>query len=220
MDAQGKGTDKFEPYKIMGKHGHGLGFGDINGDGRGDLIVHNGWVEAPENPYSDSWTFHQQFELSSRASVPILVIDVNKDGLSDVIVGQAHGYGLDWYEQQKDPRTKKMTWIKHPIDPFNSQFHTMEWVDLDGDGEEELITGKRYRAHNGNDPGGNDPAGIYYYKWNGEGFSKQTITYGPLGEGKGTGIYFSVTDLTGSGKKDIIVAGKDGLYVFYNKGNE
>ena len=96
----------------------------------------------------------------------------------------------------------------------------MQWIDLDGDGEAELITGKRYRAHNGNDPGANDPVGIYYYKWNGEGFTKQIISYGPFGEGKGLGLYFSVSDLTGSGRKDIIAAGKDGLYIFYNKGYE
>lgn len=215
-DSRGKGAGNFHSHKIMGKHGHGLGFGDINGDGRGDFIVHNGWIEAPENPYQEPWTFHQEFNLGA-SSVPILVVDVNKDGLNDLIVGQAHDYGLDWYEQKKD---KKASWTKHPVDPYNSQFHTMQWVDLDGDGEEELITGKRYRAHNGNDPGANDPLGIYCYKWNGEAFTKQIISYGPFGEGKGLGIYFSVADLTGSGRKDIIAAGKDGLYVFYNKGYE
>lgn len=218
-DSRGKGTGNFDRYKIMGKHGHGLGFGDINGDGRGDFIVNNGWLEAPENPYKEPWPFHQQFNLGT-SSVPIVVADVNKDGLNDLIVGQAHDYGLDWYEQRKDKKTKIRSWIKCSIDPYNSQFHTMQWIDLDGDGEEELITGKRYRAHNGNDPGANDPLGIYYYKWNGEAFTKQIISYGPFGEGKGLGIYFSVTDLTGSGRKDIIVAGKDGLYVFNNKGYE
>ena len=215
-DGQGKGTGKFKSYGIMGKHGHGLGFGDVNGDGRGDLIVHNGWLEAPERPFDSAWVFHPDFDFGT-ASIPILVVDVNKDGLNDLIVGQAHGYGLDWYEQKIDSRTKKRSWTKHPIDPFNSQFHTMEWTDLDGDGQMELVTGKRYRAHNGRDPGGKDPVGVYYYKWNGESFSKQTISYGIFGEGKGTGLYFDVYDLTGSGRKDIILAGKDGLYIFYNK---
>ena len=84
--------------------------------------------------------------------------------------------------------------------------------------KEELITGKRYRAHNGGDPGEEDALGIYYFKWNGESFTKQVVSYGPLGEGKGSGLTFSIADLTGSGRKDIIVAGKDGLYIFYNKG--
>ena len=92
----------------------------------------------------------------------------------------------------------------------------MKWIDIDGDGKEELITGKRYRAHNDNDPGANDPVGIYYFKWNGETFSKQIISYGEYGEGKGTGLYFSTADLKSSGRKDIIVAGKDGLFIFYN----
>lgn len=218
-DGQGKGTGKFEVSKISdSKSGHGLGFGDINGDGRGDLIVSGGWAEAPVNPFKDPWTFHGDFSLGT-SSVPVLVADVNKDGLNDLIVGQAHSYGLDWYEQKKDKKAK-VSWVKHSIDPFNSQFHTMKWVDLDGDGKEELLTGKRYRAHNGNDPGENDPLGIYYYKWTGESFTKQVISFGPFGEGKGLGVYFSVADLTGSGRKDIIAAGKDGLFVFYNKGAE
>ena len=147
------------------------------------------------------------------------MVDVNGDSKNDLIVGQAHGYGLDWYEQIMDTSGKR-AWIKHAIDPDNSQYHTMEWVDLDGDGKNELVTGKRYRAHNGKDPGANDPIGLYYFKWNGKEFVKHTISYGPLGDGKGAGIYFSVTDLRGSGRKDIVVAGKDGLYVFFNLGNE
>lgn len=220
LDSKGKGTGTFEKHKIFDKPSdHGLGFGDINGDGKGDLILNEGWLEAPKNPYKDAWVFHHEFSLGT-SSVPIIVADVNKDGKADVIVGQAHNYGLDWYEQPKDKTNNKGSWTKHSIDPFNSQFHTMEWVDLDGDGKEELVTGKRYRAHNGGDPGETDPLGIYYYKWNGDSFTKQIISYGLYGEGKGAGIYFAVSDLTGSGRKDIIVAGKDGLCVFYNKGYE
>lgn len=215
-DGDGDGTGRFQKVRVADSQGHGLGFGDINGDGRGDFIMSGGWLESPEDIINGSWTFHEEFDFGS-ASIPILVVDVNGDGMNDLIVGQAHGYGLYWYEQHIDEKGQR-EWIKHPIDPFHSQFHTMEWEDLDGDGNFELITGKRYRAHNGNDPGGKDPVGLYYYKWNGESFVKQTIAYGPLGEGKGTGIYFSVTDLTNSGYKDIVVAGKDGLYVFFNTG--
>jgi hypothetical protein len=216
-DSQGKGAGRFETIKIGDtKSGHGLGFGDVNGDGRNDFILSAGWLEAPINRFKDKWTFHEELALGT-TSIPVIVVDVNKDGLNDLIAGQAHGYGIDWYEQKKDKKSK-VSWIKHSIDPFSSQYHTMEWIDIDGDGKEELITGKRYRAHNGNDPGENDPLGIYYFKWNGEAFTKQVVSYGEFGEGKGTGLYFTVADLTGSGRKDIIVAGKDGLYVFYNKG--
>lgn len=212
----GKSKGEFTKVDVAEEQGHGLGFGDVNGDGRGDFIISNGWLEAPENVLEGEWVLHEDFDFDD-ASVPILVVDVNKDGKNDLIVGQGHSYGLHWYEQKVNAAGERK-WIKHPIDLNNSQFHTMEWEDLDGDGEKELITGKRYHGHNGNDPGGNDPIGLYYYKWNGEAFVKNTISYGPLGEGKGTGIYFEVEDLDNNGRKDIVVAGKDGLYIFFNEG--
>ena len=95
----------------------------------------------------------------------------------------------------------------------------MHWVDIDGDGAPELITGKRYRAHCGNDPGSDDDIGIYYFKWNGESFSKQVIAYGPPGTGAGCGIFFTIVDLNGNGRPDIVAPGKDGLYLFENLGS-
>ncbi len=215
-DDNGKSKGTFFKVDVADSQDHGLGFGDVNGDGRGDIIVSKGWLESPENILTGKWTFHSEFDFGS-ASVPILVVDVNGDSKNDLIVGQAHGYGFDWYEQTLDESGKR-NWVKHAIDPDHSQYHTMEWIDLDGNGSMELVTGKRYRAHNGKDPGGKDQIGLYYFKWNGKSFDKHTIAYGPLGEGKGTGIQFSVVDLNGSGHKDIVVAGKDGLYVFYNGG--
>jgi hypothetical protein len=215
-DRQGKSNGKFLKVNVALTHEHGLGFGDINGDGRGDFVVSEGWLEAPPDPLKGKWIMHKEFDLGT-ASVPILVEDVNEDGKNDLIVGQAHGYGLDWYEQILD-KSGKRSWVKHPIDPSHSQFHTMEWADIDNDGKMELITGKRYRAHNGGDPGSNDSLGLYYFKWNGQSFIKNVISYGPLGIGKGAGLFFSVADLHHTGRKDIIVAGKDGLYVFFNMG--
>jgi len=208
------GKPTFTPHKVAERHGHGLGFGDVNGDGRGDFIISTGWVEAPATPQG-TWTPHDDFDIG-QGSIPIVVADVNKDGLNDLIVGQAHDYGLFWYEQKVDKRTRR--WTKHPIEPMHSQFHTMLWTDLDRDGDNELITGKRFRAHNEKDPGSFDDIGLYYFVWNGESFTKQIISYGPLGQGKGTGIYFAVADMDGNGWKDVIVAGKEGLFVFYSDG--
>lgn len=208
---------RFQEYCISeGESGHGFGFGDINGDGRGDIVLAKGWLEAPNNPLGGKpWVFHQEFDLGS-ASCPILVVDVNGDGLNDLIVGQAHGYGLDWWEQRIIGG--KRTWIKHPIDPFNSQYHDLIWADIDGDGNPELITGKRYRAHCGRDPGEYDNTGLYYFKWTGENFAKQVIDFGPARVASGCGIMFQVVDIDGDGRLDIVAPGKDGLYLFKNLG--
>jgi hypothetical protein len=216
-DKNGKGTGIFEKFVISeGQSGHGLGYGDINGDGRIDIILHNGWLEQPKDPYAGTWEFHQEFELD-RASVPVLVYDVNKDGIPDLISGQAHDYGLAWCEQ-KIGEDGERTWIKHDIDTTASQYHDMVLADIDNDGEPELITGKRFWAHCGRDPGETDPLGIYYFKINGGVFEKHVIDYGPAGTASGCGIYFWAEDINGDGRLDIIAPGKDGLYLFVNLG--
>jgi len=217
-DAQGKGTGKFEAHTIYDQsQGHGLGFGDVTGNGRGDFILAKGWLEAPEDTFGGEWLFHEDFDLGS-ASIPVLVVDVNGNGLNDLIVGQSHAYGLDWWEQRVEGGER--SWIKHPIDPFHSQYHDLQWVDIDGDGACELVTGKRYRAHNGNDPGAWDDLGLYYFKWNGESFSKQVIDYGTPGMASGCGILFAIADLNGNGRLDIVAPGKDGLCLFENMGTD
>lgn len=212
--------NQFQTVVVAPTQEHGLGFGDVNGDGRGDFIISNGWLEAPADPNASTggWPLHPEFTLGT-ASVPIIVTDVNGDRLADLIVGQGHGYGLHWYEQTREGGGKR-GWTKHLIDDKNSQYHAMEWVDITGDGRPELLTGKRYRAHNDGDPGADDPVGLYYFAWDKaqKQFVKHDIAYGQAGVGKGTGIYFAVADLRKTGRKDIVVAGKDGLAVFFNEG--
>ena len=216
-DAHGKGTGEFVRHVIRDENqGHGLGCGDIAGNGRCDFVLRDGWLEAPENPYEDEWVWRPEFSLFRSSSIPILVVDVNGDGLNDLIVGGSHEYGLDWWEQRMAGGQR--AWVRHPIDPFNSQYHDMKWIDIDGDGECELVTGTRYRAHCGKDPGAADPVGISYFKWTGESFAKQVVDWGPVRVGTGLGMHFDVADLTGNGLPDILAPGKDGLYVLYNEG--
>jgi hypothetical protein len=224
LDSSGRGTGKFKQFVIHDQPtGHGLGAGDINGDGRCDIVLAKGWLEQPPEGLAGKWTFHQEFDLGS-ASVPVLVVDLNGDGVNELIVGQAHGYGLDWYEQRTDRggsrglAAGKRRWIKHPIDPWCSQYHDLLWADIDGDGQCELITGMRYRAHCGREPGEYDPHGIYYFKWSGENFVKEVIDFGPIRQAAGTGIHMQVADVDGDGRLDVVAAGKGGLYLFRNLG--
>lgn len=223
-DANGRGTGKFESYplKFAGREndaqGHGLGFGDISGSGRGDFVFRNGWLEAPENPYEGEWIWHPEFEFPWGAGIPILVADVNGDGVSELIVGHGHGYGLSWWSQTPGKDGKRV-WTEHPIDPYSSQYHDMQWVDIDGDGVCELVTGKRFRSHPTNEPGLHDAYGWYIFKWTGESFAKQVVDFGPVGVGHGLGIHFAIADLTGDGRLDVVAPGKDGLAVYFNQGN-
>jgi hypothetical protein len=193
--------------------GHGIGFGDINGDGRGDIVAPHGWYEAPSDPRKGEWRLHEEFSLGS-CSIPVAVCDFNGDGLADIFYGMGHNYGVYWLEQGKDADGKR-TWTTHEIDKSWSQAHAIILADLDGDGKPEAVTGKRYYAHNGHDPGANDPRIVCYYMWSPEkkGFKKHVIDEGTTAA---FGLYQTVTDMDGDGDLDIVAPGKSGLYVFEN----
>ncbi len=218
---------RFQRHDIGKRSGHGMGIGDINGDGRADVVVHEGWFEVPPQPFQDtSWTFHKEFNLG-HTSLPCAIHDVNGDGLADIIYGEAHNYGLFWLEQGKGEGGKR-TWERHLIDKKISQAHAIVTADLDGDGKKEVITGKRLRGHAGGDKGAKDPVGLYYYNWNPaeKSFTKHTISeYPGFQDGDdlqrrgapGTGMQICIQDLNGDGRPDLAVAGKSGTYILLNQ---
>ena len=224
-DADGKPTGEFECYKIgTDNAGHGMGFGDITGNGKTDIILYNGWLEQPDDVYSENWKFHPDFNIAA-ACIPMLCYDVNGDGVNDLIVGAGHNYGLWWFEQ-KIFADGTREFVQHEIDMNCSQYHDMQLFDIDNDGNLELVTGARHFAHNGNDPGELDPIGTYIFKMNKCGcgtthFIKHTLDFGKVEDGaSGVGIYFWLEDLTGNGYKDLVAPGKEGLYIFYNEGKK
>jgi hypothetical protein len=199
------------PSGSKAEDGHGTGIADINGDGKADVLTPYGWFENID-ANRDQWKWHPDWNLGD-AGFPIIGYDVNNDGKTDIIYGQGHSYGLYWLEQQGSGAHRH--WVRHVIDESYSQIHALKLVDLDGDGEPELLTGKRYRGHAGHDPGSYDPLVAYYYKIDRKTakFTRYAISVNGTAA---AGTQFVTADFDGDGDIDIATAGKTGVHFFEN----
>ena len=191
-------------------HGHGIGAGDINKDGRMDILTPEGWLEAPANLVDANWRFHRDFPALKSLSF-MYVVDVNGDGRNDIVSGNAHDYGVFWLEQNAGG-----TFELRMIDDSWSQPHTITMVDLNKDGKADFLTGKRFMAHNGRDPGEREPLGIYWFEFAKEAsgkvqWTKHVIDYSTR---TGSGMQMPVADINGDGLLDFVTPGKSGLYLF------
>jgi hypothetical protein len=188
--------------------GHGVGMADMDGDGKTDLLTPFGWFKNID-ANSDKWEWHGEWKLGE-SGFPIIGYDVNGDGKTDVVYGRGHSYGLYWLEQQGGGK-----WAKHTVDESFSQVHVLKLVDLDGDGKPELLAGKRYRGHSGNDPGSYDPLVIFYYKIDTKSgkFTRYPIS---MNGTAAAGTQFIVQDLDSDGDLDVAAAGKTGVHFLEN----
>ena len=194
--------------------GHGIGFGDIDGDGRGDIVGPSGWLKAPADPGSGRWIMHHDFTLDRDASIPILVFEVDGDGDNDICWGRGHRFGIRWLEQKRSS-TAPTVWQRHVIDTSWSQPHSILLADIDNDGQQELVAGKRYMGHDGKDPGEYDPLVAYWYKFDKQKRSWHRHLVAPGGLA-GFGLDPKAIDLDGDGDMDLVGGGRSGLYWFEN----
>jgi hypothetical protein len=206
-----------------GKFTHGLGVGDVNGDGRLDLLEKNGWWEQPESLDGDpQWKKHP-FQFSEAGGAHMFAEDLNGDGRNDVITSlQAHGYGLVWWEQlpgEGEPQFEQRVIIgaslkDNPHGVRFSQPHAIDFVDVDGDGLKDIITGKRYWAHGPKGDAEPDAAAVvYWFRRVPRAGGKVDWTPYLIDDDSGIGTQVMAGDVTGDGKPDIIVGNKKGVFV-------
>ena len=193
-----------EPGRATHQYTHGLGWGDINKDGRNDIIIKSGWWESPVNVKEADWTFHKASLGEDCANM--FVLDADEDGDQDVVSSSAHKYGLWWHEQTDTG------WATHEISKLFSQSHALAMVDINGDGNPDLISGKRYLAHVSGDPGTDDPSVLYWFEFI-PGKDPQWIPH-LVDDNSGVGNNFQVQDMNGDKLPDIIISNKKGVFVF------
>ena len=192
---------------------HGLGIGDLNGDGRADVLCTGGWWEQPAKPDGKTpWTFHPA-NLGA-ACADMFAYDMDGDGKADVISTSAHKFGIWWHKQRAagvgaEPAFQKMDLFPKLV----SETHAAHFKDIDGDGRPDLITGKRWWSHGKAEPGSDGPAAIYWFK-NTKG-ADGIVKFTPMliDDDSGIGTQFEVADINGDGLLDVITSNKKGVRV-------
>ncbi len=197
--------------KGVGMFSHGLGWGDINGDGLKDVIIIGGWWEAPKDFKTSPWKFHEA--NLGYPCAQMLTYDFDKDGDADVVSSSAHNYGLWWHEQVKG-KNNEISFVRHLIDSTFSESHSLVLKDVNNDGLPDLITGKRFFAHQGEGPGGMEPAVIYWFELLKDGKGKPVWVKHLIDDNSGVAIQFEAEDMNKDGLLDIVIANKNGVFYF------
>ncbi len=223
------GTWTFHPIseKVTAtRFGHGLGIGDVDGDGRMDILHAGGWYQQPESDAATQrWRHHDAKLSASYGGAEMYAYDVDGDGDNDILTSDAaHDFGLSWYEQRRDGDA--ITFERHIImgsHPSENKYgvlfsepHSVALVDVDGDGLKDIVTGKTYWSHHQQSPMWDAGAVVYWFRLTRGEEGVDWIPY-QLDDQAGIGRQISMVDLNQDNLPDIVVGGMKGAHVLMHQ---
>ena len=182
--------------------GHGFAFGDVNGDGREDVLTEIGWYERPAGDiWAGPWKLHPETALP-HPSCPFVVKDLNGDGRLDIIFGRGHDVGLYWWEQQAPQADGTTVWKKHVIDESWTQAHALRWPTSTATARRSWSRASASGPTTAATPAPRTRPAIYYYNWDQAALKFTRHTIAAQGENIALGRQYSVVDLNKDGRLD------------------
>jgi len=178
---------------------HYLDFADIDGDGRGDVLLGDSgggtftWWKRSETADAP-WTKHRIAQ--EKGGTNIKAADLNRDGRIDVVGACGHGTGVFWFSGP--------SWTKHTIDAALANPHALATGDFDGDGDIDVAVAS-YTAFV-----------VRWYENDGRG----NFTPHDIDTGNSQQAYdLKAVDLDGDGRIDLILAGRESknAVVYFNR---
>ena len=193
------------------QYAHGLGASDVNGDGLLDVTWGGGWWAQPKDKSGKGgkWTYHSK-QIVKDGVADMYHLDADGDGLNDILCTSAHGTGIYWCKQKEDGSFETNSFHKGLI----RETHSANYVDVNGDGRKDLVTGRRFFAHGYRPSLAGQASELYWFDIKtAKGNAPEFVPH-KIDDQSGVGAQFLTVDFNGDKKIDVVVSNRKGVFLF------